>query len=267
MHYDAALVPDLTPARLLDPLLVVLVLLALSLWLAGRRRRAAGSRRPRWGLRLAWAAWGAHWLLATPRFAFAIFGALEAPAADVAAALGDTPEDRCAMIVLTGGTMTPPPRSRAWRPELLAGSSLPRAIGAARVYHERPVGRVIVTGRAEPWHYPDDTARAMADVMAAFGVPRERIVIEPLARDTRQNALLGSAIARGFGAEKIVVVTSAVHIPRAVRELERIGVPVIAAPVDHRHEEQEGIASLLPAASSMQLSAQAIHEVLGFFKP
>lgn len=259
---------DLTPARLLNPLLGVLVLLGLALWLVGRRRKSAGiSRRPRWGLRLAWVAWGLHWLFATPRFAFWILGALEAPPVDVAAALGDVPADRCVMVVLTGGTMTPPPSTRAWRPELLAGSSLPRAIGAARVFHERPVGRVIVTGRAEPWQYPDHTASAMADVMAAFGVPRERVIIDPLARDTRQNALFSGAIARGLGAEKIVVVTSALHVPRAVREFERIGIPVVAAPVDHRHEDQEGLDSLLPAISAMQLTGQVIHELLGFFKP
>lgn len=262
------IVSNLTPARLLDPLFIVLATLGVALWLIGRRKRNTGARRrPRWGLRLAWLAWGTHWLFATPRFAFWLFGSLEMPPIDVAAALEGTPPERCVMVVLTGGTMTPPPRSRAWRPELLAGSSLPRAIGAARVYHERPPAHVIVTGRAEPWQYKDDTANAMADVMVAFGVPRRRVIIDPLARDTRQNALFSGAIARGLGAEKIVVVTSAVHMPRAVREFERIGIRVIAAPVDHRHEEQEGIESFVPSITSMLLTGQAIHEVLGRFKP
>jgi len=259
-------VSSISMAQLLDPLLVLLCVLALALLLVGRRRRGALTRRrPRWGLRLAWLVWGTHWLFATPRFSFWALGLMELPPVDVVALLGDTPADRCAMIVLTGGTMAP--RPRVSRPELLAGSSLPRAIGAARLYVERPVGHVVVTGRAEPWGYADDTALAMADVMVALGVPRERIIIEPLARDTRQNAMFSGAIVHSLGADKTLLVTSALHLPRALMEFERTGLKVIGAPVDHRYETPEGVAPYVPSIASMARMGQVIHEILGRFKP
>ncbi len=238
----------------------------LMLLLFGAALFFATRKRPRsWGLRLAWAAWILHWLFATPRFSFWALSTLETPPIDVVAALGDTPEDRCAMVVLTGGALSPKPGvSRA---ELLQGSSLPRALGAARLYRDRPVGHVIITGRADTWDYPDETAGAMADVLVAFGVPRDRIVIEPLALDTRQNARYSSYIVRSLGAEKTLVVTSAVHLPRALREFARTGLPVIGAPVDHRYEKPEGFAPYVPSIAAFVRTAQVLHEILGFFKP
>jgi uncharacterized SAM-binding protein YcdF (DUF218 family) len=259
-------VDRISASLLFDPIFGLLVLHAIALLVIGRRRRAESETgRPRWGLRLGWAVWGTMWLFATPRFSFGVLSLLELPPADVVAALGDTPEERCAMVVLTGGNMSP--RPGAWRSELLAGSSLPRAIGAARVYHQRPVGHVIVTGRGEPLGFPDETAEAMADVMVAYGVPRDRIVLERLARNTRENALFSTDLVRSLGAERTLVVTSALHMGRSIREFERAGLAVIAAPVDHRYEPPEGLAPYLPSISSLMRMHQVLHEILGRFKP
>jgi uncharacterized SAM-binding protein YcdF (DUF218 family) len=259
-------VDRISASLFLDPIFALLVLLAIALLLAGRRRRAViGPRRARRGLWLAWLVWATMWLFATPRFSFGVLGMMEMPPADVAAALGDTPEDRCAMIVLSGGNRSPRPGT--WRSERLVASSLPRAIGAARVYHERPVGHVIVTGRGAPLGQPDETAGAMADVMVAHGVPRERIVLEPMALNTRQNAEFSAGIVRGLGVEKTLVVTSALHMRRAVLELERAGLRVIAAPVDHRHDPLEGLAPFVPSTGSLVIMYQVLHEIFGRFKP
>ena len=254
----------ITPAALLDPLLDLLLLLLLALVLVTRRKNATTTGR-RYGLYLAWSVWIVHWLFATPRVSFAALSLLETPPIDVRAALGDTPEERTAMVVLTGGALTPKPGVA--RPELLQGASMPRALGAARLYHERPVGHVIITGRADTWDFPDECADAMADVLVAFGVPKERIIVEPLAMDTRQNALYSTWILRTLDVDKVVVVTSALHIPRSVAEFERAGQQVIGAPVDHRWEKPEGWAPYLPSTISLVRMGQVLHEVLGRFKP
>lgn len=279
----------ISPALLLDPLFVALLVLAAALTIATRRRapddaspiaaneassarsRAARALRrwsaiPRvWGLRLAWVVWATLWLFATPRFSFWALSTLETPPIDVRATLGDTPEARCAMVVLAGGALSP--KMGVSPVELLQGSSMPRALGAARLYRERPVGHVIVTGRADTWDYPDETANAMADVLAAFGVPRERIIVEPLALDTRQNARFSTFIVRTLDVDKTLVVTSALHLPRALSEFRRAGLPVIGAPVDHRYEKPEGYAPYVPSIASLVRMGQVIHEILGRFKP
>lgn len=256
----------ISAALFFDPIFDVLVLLGLALFFAGRRQRTlSGPRKARWGFRLAWLVWGITWLFATPRFSFGLFWLLEAPPRSLSADLGDTAEDRAVMVVLSGGNLGP--RPGVWPAERLVGSSLPRAIGAARLYHERPVGHVIVTGRSEPLSFPDETAPGMADIMVAYGVPRERIILEPFAQNTRQNAAFSAKIVREIGADKVVVVTSALHMFRAISEFERAGLQVIGAPVDHRYEPPEGIAPYVPSVSSMMRTHQAMHEILGRFKP
>lgn len=290
----ASLVQPISPALLLDPLFVALILLGVALAIASRPRaskersspaspanadrkplspgervlgalRAVASIPAKWGLRLAWIVWATHWLFATPRFSFWALSLMESPPIDVRAALGDTPESRCAMVVLTGGALSP--KQGVSRVELLQGSSMPRALGAARLYRERPVGHVIITGRADAWQYPDETAHAMADVLVAFGVPRDRILIEPLALDTRQNARFSTIIVRTLDVDKTLVVTSAVHLPRALDEFRRAGLPVIGAPVDHRYEKPEGYAPYVPSIASLVRMGQVIHEILGRLKP
>lgn len=259
-------VDRLSASLFFDPILDLLVVLAIALAAATRRRRPLlGRRRRRIGLRLAWLVWATLWLFATPRFSFGVLSLMEMPPTDVVAALGAVPEERCAMIVLTGGTMAPRPNT--WPSELLAGSSLPRAIGAARVYLERPVGHVIVTGRAEPRGFPDRTAEAMADVMVAFGVPRDRIILETKALNTRQNAQFSAEIVRSLGAERTVAVTSALHMRRTLLELRRAGLEVIPAPVDHRYEPPEGVAPYIPSILSMLRMHQILHELLGRYRP
>jgi uncharacterized SAM-binding protein YcdF (DUF218 family) len=257
-------VHHLSAALFFDPLFGLLVLLGVALFTMSRRP-LPGPRRARWGLGLAWLVWATTWLFATPRFSFGLLALMETPPADVRTALGDTPEERCAMVVLTGGNMAP--RAGTWPSERLAGSSLPRAIGAARVYHERPVGHVIITGRGEPFGFPDETARAMADVMAAYGVPRERILLEERALNTRQNAQFSTRMVRELGAERTLVVTSALHMRRAVLEFERAGLGVIAAPVDHRYEPPEGVAPFIPSVASLVRVHQVVHEMLGRYRP
>lgn len=259
-------VDRLSASLFLDPILGLLILLGVALLAMGRRRASSiGPRRPRWGRRLAWLVWATLWLFSTPRFSFGLLSHLETPPADVVAALGDTPEERCAMIVLTGGNGSPRPET--WPAEQLSGSSLPRAIGAARVYQQRPVGHVIVTGRGEPVGFPDGTARAMADVMVAFGVPRERIVLEESALNTRQNLLFSARIVRELGVERTLLVTSALHMGRSLLEAERAGLRVVAAPVDHRYEPPEGLPPYIPSIGSLLRMHQVLHEILGRYKP
>lgn len=260
-----ATLQPITPALVLDPLLDLLIVLGLALLITSRRHTDASRTKRRYGLWIAWAVWGTLWLFATPRVSFGALSLLEAPAIDLRAALAGTPEDRCVMVVLTGGALSPKPGVS--KPELLQGSSMPRALGAARLYSERPVGHVIVTGRADAWDHPDETAAAMGEVLVAFGVPRERVILETLSLDTRQNARFSGAIARELGAEKIVVVTSALHVPRAVFEFEGAGMHVLGAPVDHRYEKPEGWAPYVPSMASMVRMGQVIHEVLGRWKP
>ena len=76
-------------------------------------------------------------------------------------------------------------------------------------------------------------AEVMRDLAVSRGVPREAIVIEPWAANTRQNALFVSAIARHERWRSVLLVSSPYHMRRAVLTWDRAapGVTAIASPV------------------------------------
>ncbi|MCP2275856.1 YdcF family protein [Nocardia amikacinitolerans] len=89
-----------------------------------------------------------------------------------------------------------------------------------------PASPVIVTG-GNPRNGVTE-ARAMADWLIARGIPAERVIVEPDAASTAQNAEHSARIMRDIGARDAVVVTSADHIDRAVRDFSGAGVDVVA---------------------------------------
>jgi uncharacterized SAM-binding protein YcdF (DUF218 family) len=107
-------------------------------------------------------------------------------------------------------------------------------------------------------------AEVLADQLAAWGIPRERLVVEPDSRNTRENALFAARIARERGLRSIVVITSAFHMRRAMECFRAAGLPVDALPVDTRHRgKPQGLRQWLPQADSLALASGMIHELAG----
>lgn len=84
-----------------------------------------------------------------------------------------------------------------------------RALAAADLWQRGQVARVIVSGAAVHNRYVE--AEAMAIVMAAAGVPADRIYLEREALHTDENMYLSLRIARALGARTLAVVSSLGH--------------------------------------------------------
>jgi uncharacterized SAM-binding protein YcdF (DUF218 family) len=219
--------------------------------------------RVRRARRVLFAAWLALWIASTPAVAAMLLWQMEPWPHDLAPDLAGAAPERTALVVLAGGMRGPP-----WLPrfERMNGGSLPRAIGAADVFAAHPgrFGLVIVSGKAPG---TPDTAQAMADALVIFGVPRERILLEPDSETTRANAQNTARLLRERGIDHTVLVTSALHMRRAAAEFERAGITVIQAPVDHAVRPLGGLDMLFPDSSSLARFDEITHEVIGRFKP
>ena len=88
---------------------------------------------------------------------------------------------------------------------------------------------------------------------------------ETRSRTTAENAVMSAAILKEAGVSRIVLVTQAFHMPRAVRLFRSAGLEVIPAPTDFKTDDDAsiGFGSLIPRASAMQNSYYALHEWLG----
>ncbi|NQV60615.1 MAG: YdcF family protein [Alphaproteobacteria bacterium] len=117
----------------------------------------------------------------------------------------------------------------------IPGSAADRLVEFIRLARDYPEARLLICGgsgkvggvKDERW---DREAPLIADYLVSRGIARERLLVEAASRDTYENALLGSALAKPKAADRWLLVTSAWHMPRAMATFRALNWPVVAAP-------------------------------------
>lgn len=246
-------------ARFLDPLLILLVTMAVLLHVAFRGASPAGapggSSWPRRARIAAWVLLAGIWILSLPFTAAWLNYGVETRGPDLKVALDGRDPDKAAMVVLAAGIRTYDPAVPLR--ERMDGTSTLRTLTAARLWHRHRFGLVIVSGT------PAALPHCMKDLLVAMGVPADRVVTEAESTNTRENARFSAAILRARGAETVVVVTSATHLQRGVREFARAGIEAIPAAADLRGMNPLGYDTLLPSVGGLGTTQVALHEILG----
>ncbi|MBF9045302.1 YdcF family protein [Rhodobacterales bacterium HKCCE4037] len=96
-----------------------------------------------------------------------------------------------------------------------------RTLHGARLYHSGAGDVVICCGGMGK--YPPTEAEAMAAMLREAGVPDSAIRLEDASTNTRENIRFTLPILRDLGAEKVVIVSDAYHLPRAGLIARRLG--------------------------------------------
>lgn len=105
-------------------------------------------------------------------------------------------------------------------------------------------------------------SRAMAAMLKEFGVENSKIIEENKSRDTAQNALYVAEICKEKSFKKVILVTSAYHMKRAVKRFRQTGLEVLPYPADFKQSNHYNIYSFLPKFSNFALSSKAIREYI-----
>jgi uncharacterized SAM-binding protein YcdF (DUF218 family) len=164
---------------------------------------------------------------------------------------------------------------------ILLGGLVERSDAAGRPSYNDNIERLLVTydllraGRAEHAIVSGGAldpkvpglveARVLERQLIAWGIAPERIVVEPSARNTRENAVLSARIAGDHGWKRLLVVTSAFHMPRALGCFRAVGLAVDALPVDYRaYDPGRFSGSWLPRAGYLDRSTMALREWFGY---
>ena len=103
----------------------------------------------------------------------------------------------------------------------------------------------------------------LARELELLGVPKEQVLIEPKANNTRENATESKRLLEQLGAKRVVLVTSAFHMPRSIGCFRAVGVEVDTLPVDYRMRDPSADPHLAPRAEYLAQSSRALHEWLG----
>jgi uncharacterized SAM-binding protein YcdF (DUF218 family) len=242
---DAPLSLTYLAAGIVVPPVSLLLLAFAGLWLA-RRRRCAGSA-------LAAGSLLALLLLSLPVVAFALMTALEGP---------PPPDPRAghgagAVVILGGGVAR---GALEWGGDTVGGHTLLRVRYGAHL--ARATGLpVLVTGAAPRLGRAGEAELMRALLEGEFGVGVRWF--DGQARHTADNARHAAALLRADGVQRVLLVTSAFHLPRARRSFERQGLQVQPAPTGFMGYAGGGFEPLhlLPDGEALRVSHIALREL------
>ena len=166
-------------------------------------------------------------------------------------------------IVLLGGDVGIPvaPRTESQ----LNGN---RLLHAYRLYKAEKAPRILITGGNV---FPKDGVLAEAThskaILVNWGIPPEVIMTETKSRNTHQNGLYSQKILARFGVDRILLVTDALHMTRAVAVFRRAGFEVIPSPSSFSATDnlQPGLIDWWPKLDNLRKAQALMHEKLGIF--
>lgn len=186
---------------------------------------------------------------------------LLAPFENRYSAITDWPTDAGidTVVVLGGG----------WSPGLdasltgqLGDSSVARLMEGVRLWHQRPESTLMVTGASR---YGDamPIAQGYARAAITLGVPPTQLQVIGTPTDTGQEAqAVREQLGEGAG---VLLVTSASHMPRAMRYFEQAGLTPYAAPTHYlTGHGANRLGFWVPSAIQLRKSERAFYEALGW---
>ena len=218
----------------------------------------AGRRWPVAARRLALLAFAWLWVWSMPIVAERAAWSLERDYPPVAA----TALPNADAIILLGGFLDAAQPPFAPDPDL--NSAADRAWFAARLWRLGKAPRLVCTSGLAPLSRSSAAeCPAAARLLQDFGVSDSAIVVEAASRTTRENAVETARLLPP-GA-RVLLVTSARHMPRSVAEFETAGLTVLPAPTDHAYRRGRpfAITAILPSPGALATSTSVWHEWLG----
>ena len=177
-----------------------------------------------------------------------------------------------AIVILGGGTEP----GDFPRPEIGVNAAGDRVLYAARLFKEGKSGKLLLSGGNIDWMDSSSSTPAsqMEYILLLIGIPKESIWLQPRSQNTYEDALYSSQMLKENGISRVILVTSAMHMPRAVALFVHQGIEVIPAPTDYTvtekgwyglfHQDLQGwIISLIPNSSSIGLTTNVLKEYIG----
>lgn len=167
----------------------------------------------------------------------------------------------CGVIAVFGGGAVPSGPSPDDSAQPGASSAL-RAHSAFAIWRKAPAQIILSGGGARGEHW--NSARAMGAFLKNLGVPGDFLTLEQESRNTFENAKFTASLLKKHNYSNPCLITSAYHMPRAVRSLALFDVSVIPFPSDFKaYRDDYGWRHALPTMQSLSISVLALHEYLG----
>jgi len=140
-----------------------------------------------------------------------------------------------AIVVLGGSTDA----AQYPRPLVDINSAGDRILYAANLFKQGKAPYILLSGGNIQWQgtRKSTPASEMAEIMGMLGVPQDVLWLQDKSQNTHEDAVLSAKMLEEKGAHRILLVTSAMHMPRSLALFKKQGLEVIPAPTDYRITE------------------------------
>ena len=169
--------------------------------------------------------------------------------------------DRPVHIVVLGGGHVNDDRLPA--NDRLSPAAMVRLSEAIRIHRKLPGSLIITSGWSASGKVPQ--AEVLAETALLLGVDENYIKKQPLPKNTRMEA---SEYNRLFGDNAhIILVTSAVHMRRAIFAFQKEGLDPVPAPTNHLIKKDENYNQWIgfPSSGNIKKMESAVHEYVGLW--
>ena len=166
-----------------------------------------------------------------------------------------------AIVVLGGGTLPQAPEYGAAQPNRFTAERLRYGVWLAK-----QSGLPVAFTGGSGWAAGATAQTTEADVARRVAQEDYGFTfrwLENQSRDTGENARLTAPMLKRDGIERIALVTDALHMTRAIREFERTGLVVTAAPTAYVLPTRSALLQWVPSADALHDATRLAHEVLG----
>ena len=170
--------------------------------------------------------------------------------------------EKAAIVVLSGWAFRP----EGVRTESILGmDSQFRCVRAWELYRDTGPCAVYVTGgKVKVDDIGPPLGELLKEELIQLGVAEEDIIVENTSRNTYENAQLSSKLLKEDGFDEIVLVTTASHLPRAVRCFEATGLKVTPSGSEYQATKFNwAVVSFLPNPDGAAAVHRAFHEWIG----
>lgn len=165
-----------------------------------------------------------------------------------------------AIVVLGGSTAS---NRSNWFEPFDRNSTISRVDTAADLYHARRAPVVIVSGAALEGTVSE--AQIMANSLRQHGVPPDAIIQESESLTTYQNGLYTARLLKERGIDHVLLVTSALHMPRSmgVFRKQRINATPAGSPPQIVVPDDPAFSFWLPSMHVLSASRSVVKEYVG----
>jgi uncharacterized SAM-binding protein YcdF (DUF218 family) len=156
-----------------------------------------------------------------------------------------------AIVILGGG---------AYNTGILKEDSTKRLL-TGFVLHKQTNLPIILSGGASIGALPE--AEVMKGLLLTLGVDKGKIHTDVNSKDTEENAQEVKKLCERLRCRRVVLVSSAYHMRRAVLSFQKVGLEVVPYPTDFKRDMRYNLYSLLPKMGVFADSYKALREYLG----